>query len=1027
MNSLEELKNKLRELFQFDRSDLDFGIYRIMNQKKEEVEKFLDQDLIPQVKKEFDQYKSNEKVALSKELEEAIKQAKSLGMDPDQAPKVKELKDRVSQSLDISALENEVYSYLYNFFARYYDKGDFISLRRYKKDTYSIPYEGEEVKLYWANHDQYYIKSSENFKNYRFKLSNGKSINFNLAEATSEKNNNKTQNGKERRFFLAQENITEIIGDELMINFIYDLNDEKQEILKDQAVTKIIEIIKSNAENYKEFYEILSLKPTEKDKNRTLLEKHLNDYVAKNTFDYFIHKDLGNFLRRELDFFIKNEVLFIDDLDTENERKFDAQISTVKVIKKIGHKIIAFLEQLENFQKKLWLKKKFVYGTNYCMTLDYIPEEFYAEIAGNKDQINEWIKLFAINEIKADQIKPGFDDSFNADGTIKDQQKAVEFLKINKLLVLDTKFLIEVTKDKILASIDNIDEKTNGLLINSDNFHALNLLKTSYGSKVNCVYIDPPYNAKSSEIMYKNGFKHSSWMTLIENRVKVSYKLLESGSFFNFAIDDYEERVSTKLLEQIFGEENFISNICVMHNPRGRNDDKFFGTSHEYMTVFAKDKPYAELGLFDLTSEDEAAYNKTDSISNYSLVSYMRTGNNSRRFERPNLFYEIYVKAEDGDMSLTPKEGYTKTLPISATGEEKTWRWGQETFLQKYKTELLAKIDDNGKVRIYKKRRLEGAGKKPKTIWAGSRYDASSHGIMLLRSMFGTVDAFSYPKSINTVYDALSIMTEPGSVVLDYFAGSGTTAHAIINLNRQAAGEDKDYPRKFILVEMGEYCDSMTKPRIVKAIYSSQWKEGKPLDRSGLKAQIVKYFSSEQYEDSLENLNLKRNEAMTLALGDSTRMREDYTLNYMLDIESKESDSLLNLEKFEDPFNYKMKIIKDNEITWEKMDLVETFNYLIGLTVDKIDTIRGFKTISGNLPDGQRALVIWRNLREKSNADLDEFCKKQLYTTQDSEFDVIYVNGDNNLINVEDDEKQRFKVVLVEDEFKKRMFESEEV
>ena len=133
------------------------------------------------------------------------------------------------------------------------------------------------------------------------------------------------------------------------------------------------------------------------------LEAHLKRYTARNTFNYFIHKDLGTFLRRELDFYIKNEVMHLDDVENESAPRVEQYLSKIKVIRKIAGKIIDFLAQLEDFQKKLWLKKKFVVETQYCISLDRIPEEFYPEIAANRcAACQEWVKLFAIDEIKGD-------------------------------------------------------------------------------------------------------------------------------------------------------------------------------------------------------------------------------------------------------------------------------------------------------------------------------------------------------------------------------------------------------------------------------------------------------------------------------------------------------------------------------------------------------------------------------------------------------------------------------------------------
>ncbi|WP_192953085.1 hypothetical protein [Anoxybacillus flavithermus] len=375
---LEKFIKVLEEMFQFDQADLDFGIYRIMNQKREEIKRFLENELVPQVKKAFEKYRNADIETIKQEIVKLENQLAEMGVAKESSEKYRALQEQLNKGVDITALENEVYSDLTNFFKRYYHEGDFISLRRYKKDVYAIPYEGEEVKLHWANADQYYVKSSEYFRDYTFTLPSGKKVHFKLVEASTEQNNNKEQQGKERRFILTDnEPIVEENG-ELIIRFEYrpDEQKRKREKINEETIERIFNY--DGLENW--IAELKTLSPTEKNKNRTILEKHLNDYTARNTFDYFIHKDLGGFLRRELDFYIKNEIMHLDDLDTENEKRFEQYISKVKVIKSIGNKIIKFLEQIENFQKKLWLKKKFVVETNYCVTLDRVPEELYEEL-----------------------------------------------------------------------------------------------------------------------------------------------------------------------------------------------------------------------------------------------------------------------------------------------------------------------------------------------------------------------------------------------------------------------------------------------------------------------------------------------------------------------------------------------------------------------------------------------------------------------------------------------------------------------
>lgn len=182
----EAFKKTLKKVFMLDQAELDFGIYRIMNQKRNDIEKYLNENLKAQVVEILEKNKSSQVTDLENELKETVKAAEKFGMLPDDMPKVKELKAKIAASGNTEELENEVYSHLTTFFSRYYDGGDFISQRRYKKDVYAIPYEGEEVKLYWANADQYYIKTSEYFRNYRFKLDCGKYVEFTLKEASTE-------------------------------------------------------------------------------------------------------------------------------------------------------------------------------------------------------------------------------------------------------------------------------------------------------------------------------------------------------------------------------------------------------------------------------------------------------------------------------------------------------------------------------------------------------------------------------------------------------------------------------------------------------------------------------------------------------------------------------------------------------------------------------------------------------------------------------------------------------------------------
>jgi adenine-specific DNA-methyltransferase len=364
------------------------------------------------------------------------------------------------------------------------------------------------------------------------------------------------------------------------------------------------------------------------------------------------------------------------------------------------------------------------------------------------------------------------------------------------------------------------------------------------------------------------------------------------------------------------------------------------------------------------------------------------------------------------------EEGYQRIYPINSKGEERVWRSSFVTGRKKAENGEL--IITNGKT-VYQLIDHEGKRETLFSNWTDSKYNAGIHGSNVLSDL-GLGGIFAYPKSIYTLETALWALTygDRSAFILDYFAGSGTTGHAVINLNREDDGN-----RKYILVEMGNYFDTVLKPRIQKVIYSKDWKDGKPVSREG-SSHLFKYIYLESYEDTLNNLEIKRTEAQQSLLEKSGSFLESYMLSYMLDVESR--GSLLKVKAFKYPFNYKLNISTGSvgETKPVAVDLVETFNYLIGLTVKHIDTIRGIKVIEGTNSKGQKVLVLWRKIAEMDNDKLDAWFNKQGYNTKDMEYDLIYVNGDNNLENLRR-EDMTWKVRLIEEEFHRLMFDVRDV
>jgi len=344
----EKLKTLLKELFQLDQPDLDFGLYRVMHAKSAEVSQFLDKDLLPQVQAAFGQYRTADKAEIEKELARVIAGIEAAGMDPAQSPKVNELCERLkSDAVDVGALESEVYDHLLSFFRRYYSEGDFLAKRVYKPGVYAIPYEGEEVTLHWANKDQYYIKTSEYLRDYAFRLrpddeKKPMRVHFRLADAAEgEHGNVKAAEGKDRVFLLAapgesgRDFIAEEDGEqgkELVIRFEYHpatltdwsedtragkSNPPAQKDLSALAACRVLAVTDASLAPWIAELGKPHVTSSNEKADYTRLEAHLKRYTARNTFDYFIHKDLGTFLRRELDFYIKNEVMHLDDVENE--------------------------------------------------------------------------------------------------------------------------------------------------------------------------------------------------------------------------------------------------------------------------------------------------------------------------------------------------------------------------------------------------------------------------------------------------------------------------------------------------------------------------------------------------------------------------------------------------------------------------------------------------------------------------------------------------------------------------------------
>ena len=349
--------------------------------------------------------------------------------------------------------------------------------------------------------------------------------------------------------------------------------------------------------------------------------------------------------------------------------------------------------------------------------------------------------------------------------------------------------------------------RSTNLLIEGDNYHTLSVLNYTHKGKVDLIYIDPPYNTGNYSWKYNNryveredSFRHSKWLSFMARRLELSKPLLKSSGLIVVTIDDYEIGPLRLLMDEIFGEQNRLGLITIMHNPGARTDDQFFATAHEYALAYGRSQGNTTTFKLPLTDEQKEIYNLEDNISHYKLAQFRRGGSNSTPNERPNLFYSIFYNSQTGEISLDKKKDSVEIIPLDNQGNKRVWRWSKQTFEERKHTEIVVKKRPNNKFAFYTKDRIK-EGRTPKTVWVDPKYDAASHGTKLLHKILGKRKSFDYPKSLYAVKDILKIGVQgkKEALILDFFAGSGTTGHALMEMNKEDEGN-----RKFILATNNE-------------------------------------------------------------------------------------------------------------------------------------------------------------------------------------------------------------------------------
>ncbi len=1078
-------------MFQFDCADLDFGIYRIMNQKRAVLERFIEADLIDAVEQELRKGALKEQGDLAEQLDSLAEKIREGLADNaidadgklDEAhAKTKlgkqylELRSKAVGAASSDEVEAQVFNHLWAFFSRYYDNGDFLSMRRYsRRKKYAIPYNGEEVHFHWANRDQYYIKTGEAFTDYQWKAGDV-SVVFKLVEAQTEKDNVKSGT---RRFFVPQLKDISADAETMTLPFEYRRLTDQETITygKKNQQDNIIAAALASLPRRKALREVpttlaavfVEYRKTGKGGSVSRIEHHLRRYTGKNTRDYFIHKDLAGFLMCELDFYLKNEVLVLDGLTAGGLERADGWFQLLEAIRAVGVRIIAFLSQIEDFQKRVFEKRKFVTETNYCFTLDRVPKALWPKILQNKEQIEEWKRIYSIQDLKGYSVP------------LKST-----FLSAWQFLMIDTAFFVEDADfiDTLLSAPEDLEESLGGVLVHSENFQAMSLMQAQLAGSVKCIYIDPPYNTSSSAIPYKNDYRHSTWGTMMFDRLaQLRTAMTQDGAIYT-SIDKTERTLLEHVMDSVFSKKNRIEELIWSMNTTNSQVPNY-STNHEYIEVYAKDRTTVESDadmfrepkpgfreVTDLISKLNAEYPAIETVEAelrdlYDLhkaeyrdeveASGLEWDREKKNDPWRGLFNYSHAEYRDASGVLVSEEQAkakqatiwiwqaadasmpaTKQSPTTKDRKHSNWRFYRPNHPITRKScphpksgWKFAYNDDEGSpgrrsfVSLDRDHRIAwGADEKTvprikrilhevETNIGKSVFQDYSDGEKQTSALFGKSGIFLAPKHASFVTRFLQHAGRADSVFMDCFAGSGSTAHAVLALNREDGGQ-----RRYVTVEVGDYFDTIIKPRVLKVVFSGDWRNGKPvLPKKGKSAGIshaLKYIRLESYEDALGNIAFDKDQ------GDL--QYEDYVLRYMLGFETRKSETLLNVEKLVAPFSYQLDILEGGERKTKPVDLPETFNYLLGLKVDSRmvhirDKEHRYLVVQGRVnprsAGGEcKVCVIWRDVSSWEAKDFKadaEFVKREKLG---ADADEVYVNADSVISGAR----------ILDPVFKERMF-----
>ena len=440
--------------------------------------------------------------------------------------------------------------------------------------------------------------------------------------------------------------------------------------------------------------------------------------------------------------------------------------------------------------------------------------------------------------------------------------------------------LKEVKGRKIF--FDNL-QSTN-ILIEGDNFHSLSVLNYTHKGRVDVVYIDPPYNTGARDWRYNNDYvdgedpyRHSKWVSFLYKRIKLAKNLLKPTGVICVTIDDYELARVLMLLDEIFGDQNHLGTVIIRNNPKGRMTNRKVSLVHEY-AIFYGNTDEAKISKLPENPEDKThSYVKDKDGSWYLPINLRKQGVDSlavnKKGKLSDRYYPIYFDPKKNKISIS-KKMTVEILPIDQAGEKRIWRRGKEVIESMFRDGDLWVQEIKGKYQVYFKFRGGLEGRMVQSIWSDTKYSASEYGTLILDDILGKREQFQYPKSPHAVMDCvLAASSLKDAMVVDFFAGSGTTGHAVLELNKQDGGN-----RKFVLCTNNEnnICEEVTYERLKRVIKGYKNKGNEEV--SGLGGNLSYYKTDLVSVNKLRRVSDESKIKITYQAGEMIALRED-TLN----------------------------------------------------------------------------------------------------------------------------------------------------